>query len=154
MHKHLHHRTFFFWEISQINACHCSQQNKHFWELCSFSFKICICIFFYSIGFAKEAFYTCKNNRNASVNSSRAQHQPPTPPPRLLRGICPPCQSQGWGISKFCAARRPGICQPSSQPQAFDTHEVSYQNITRQRILLEKQVDWLICQGWEKIVEV
>ena len=26
---------------------------------------------------------------------------PSSPPPRLLRGICPPCQSQGWGICKF-----------------------------------------------------
>ena len=31
----------------------------------------------------------------------------------------------------------PGICQP----RAFDTHAVSYQNITPQRILLEKQAD-------------
>ena len=31
---------------------------------------------------------------------------------------------------------------------------VSYQNITTQSILLEKQADWLICQGWEKIEEV
>ena len=32
-------------------------------------------------------------------------------------------------------------------------HIVSYQNITTQRILLEKQADWLICQGWEKTEE-
>ena len=44
----------------------------------------------------------------------------------------------------------PGICQP----RAFDTHAVSYQNITPQRILLEKQADQLICQGREKIEEV
>ena len=68
---------------------------------------------------------------NASVNSSS------------MRGICPHCQSRG-----------PGICQPRGQPRAFDTHAVSYQNITTQRILLEKQADWLICQGWEKIEEV
>ena len=29
-------------------------------------------------------------------------------PPGLLRGICPPCQSRGWGICKFCTARGPG----------------------------------------------
>ena len=60
-----------------------------------------------------------------SVNSSCAQ----PPPPRLLRGICPPCHSRGWGICKSCAARGPGICQPRGQPRAFDTHAVSYQNI-------------------------
>ena len=38
--------------------------------------------------------------------------------------------------------------------RAFDTHAVSYQNITTQRILLEKQADWLIFQGREKIEEV
>ena len=34
----------------------------------------------------------------ASVNSSCTQ-----PFPRLLRGICPPCQSRGWGICRSCA---------------------------------------------------
>ena len=80
---------------------------------------------------------------------------PSPPPPGLRWGICPPCQSRGWGICKCCAARGPGICQPRGQPRAFDTHTVSYQNITTQRILLKKkQADWLICQGREKIEEV
>ena len=83
------------------------------------------------------------------------QSNPAAPnPPGLLRDICPPCQSRGWGICKFCAARGPGICQPRGHSRAFDTHAVSYQNITTQRILLEKQADWLICQGREKIEEV
>ena len=83
---------------------------------------------------------------NASVNSSCPQPHPPG----LLRGICPPCQSRGWGVCKFCAARGLGI----RQPQAFDTHAVSYQNTTAQMILLEKLGDWLICQGRETIEEV
>ena len=91
----------------------------------------------------------------ASVNSSCIQPPPLPPPPcGLLWGICPPCQSRGCGICKFCTARGPDICQTRGQPRAFDTHTVSYQNITTQRILLEKQADWLICQGWEKIEEV
>ena len=64
---------------------------------------------------------------------------PTTPLPRLLRGICPPCQSRGWGICKFCTARGPGICQPPGHSRAFDTHAVSYQNITTQKVLLEKK---------------
>ena len=68
--------------------------------------------------------------------------------------LFPPCHSQGWGICKFCAAREPRICQPRGQPRAFETHAVSYQNITTQRILLKKQADWLICQRREKIEEV
>ena len=79
---------------------------------------------------------------------------PSPPPPGLLRGIFPPCQSRGWGTYKFCAALEPGICQPRGRPRVFDTHAVSYQNITTQRILLEKQLDWLICQRREKIEEV
>ena len=79
---------------------------------------------------------------------------PSSPPPRLLRTICPPCQSRGLGICKFCVARGPGICQPRGHFRAFDTHAVSYQNITTQRILLGKKADWLICQGREKIKEV
>ena len=71
-------------------------------------------------------------------------------PPRATAGQLPPYQSQGWGIFKLYAARGPCICQP----RTFDTHAVSYQNITSQRILLEKQADWFVYQGWEKTEEV
>ena len=79
--------------------------------------------------------------------------RPPPPPLGLLCGICTPCQSRGWDICKFYAAWGPGISQCRGQPRPFDMHTVSYQNITTQRILLEKQADWLICQGWEKTEE-
>ena len=94
--------------------------------------------------------YLGNQDCNASVNSSCVHPHPPG----LLRGICPPCQSRGWGVCKFCAARGTGICQPRGQPRAFDTHAVSCQNTTAQRILLEKQGDWLICQGQETMEEV
>ena len=61
------------------------------------------------------------------------------PPPGLLRGICPPCKSRGGGIYKFCTARGPGICQLRGHSRAFDTHAVSYQNISTQRVLLDKK---------------
>ena len=70
----------------------------------------------------------------ASVNSSCARH-----PPELLRGICPPCQSRGWGICKFCTARGPGICQPRGHSRSLDTHAISYQNVTTQKVLPEKK---------------
>ena len=94
---------------------------------------------------------------NASVNSSCAQAKPPPPRPpthrpcTLLQGICPPCQCRGWCLFKFCAARGPGICQPRGFFKAFVT---CYQNITTQRILLEKQAYWLIWQGQEKLKRV
>ena len=53
----------------------------------------------------------------------------------------------------FCISRGSGICQPQGQPKTCDTHAVSCQNINTQRISLEKQADWLICQGQEKIEE-
>ena len=70
-----------------------------------------------------------------------------------LWGVCPPYQSRGWGICKFCSALGPGIYQPRDYSQDFGTPAVSYQNITTQRILLEKQTYWLICQGKEEIEE-
>ena len=44
----------------------------------------------------------------------------PIPPPGQLRGICVPCQSRGWGISKFGTARG-----SFAYSRAFDTHVVS-----------------------------
>ena len=89
----------------------------------------------------------------ATVNSSCAQLPPP---PGLLRsGTVARLVSPGdVPFANFALPRGPGICQSLGQPRAFDTHAVSYQNITTQRILLEKQADWLICQGQEKIEEV
>ena len=64
----------------------------------------------------------------------------PRPPAGLLRGICTPCQSRGPSICKFCTARGPGIRQPRGHSRGFDTHAVSYQNITTQKVLLEKRL--------------
>ena len=66
-------------------------------------------------------------------------HLRPAPTPGLMRGICLPCQSRGWGICNFCTARGLGICQPSGHSRVFDTHAVSYQNTTTQKVLLEKK---------------
>ena len=78
---------------------------------------------------------------------------PMPPPPGLLRAFARLFSPGGWGICKFCAARGLGICHPRGYFQAFDTYAVSYQNITTQKILLEKQAYWLICQGKERIEE-
>ena len=70
-----------------------------------------------------------------------APSPPPLPPPPsgLMRCICPLCRSRGWGICKFFTARGPGFCQPRGHSGAFDTHAVSYQNVTTQRVLLGKR---------------
>ena len=93
------------------------------------------------------------NRKQEALRKSTVMHQSipaePSPFPGLLQGICPPCQSRGWGICKFCIARGPGICQPRGHSRAFNTHAVSNQNITTQKVLLEKKADWLTCQGQE-----
>ena len=79
----------------------------------------------------------------------------PSPhPPGYCRAFARLVTPRGRTFANFALPWGPGICQPWGQPRAFDTHTVSYQNITTQRILLEKQEDWLICQGREKIEEV
>ena len=70
-------------------------------------------------------------------------------PPRATAGHLPALSVPGVGHCKFCAARGPGICQPRGHSRAFDTHAVSYQNITMRRILLGKRADLLTCQGHE-----
>ena len=66
----------------------------------------------------------------------------------VMHQSIPAAPSPGGGaFANFCSARGPGICQPQSNSQAFDMHAFSYQSITTQRILLEKQAYWLNCQG-------
>ena len=87
------------------------------------------------------------------ISTFKLMHQslpaaPSPPPPPHSPGYCGafarPVSPGGGAFANF--ALHGG--------RAFDTHEVSYQNLTTQRILLEKQADWLICQRWEKIEEV
>ena len=88
---------------------------------------------------------------NASVNSSCAR-----PPPGQLRGICLPCHSRGWGISKFSAAQGSGKCLPWGYPRAFDTHVVSTSNPNVKDFVgkdLQFVADWLVPQGLDKLVE-
>ena len=66
-------------------------------------------------------------------------HLRPAPSRELLLGICPHCQSRGWRICKFFTAREPGICQPRGHSRAFYRNAVSYQDITTQKVLLEKK---------------
>ena len=85
-----------------------------------------------------------------SISSSCAQ--PPFPLPRATAGHLLALSVPGMGhLQIFRSSRGPGICQHRDQPRAFDTHAVSYQDITTQRILPEKQADWLISQGRQKI---
>ena len=79
---------------------------------------------------------------------------PPHPPTPGYYGAFAPLVIPGGEAFANFALRGSGICQARGHSQAFHTHAVSYQNITSQRILLEKQADWLICQGRKKFEEV
>ena len=81
---------------------------------------------------------------------------PIPPPPGNCGGICPPCHSRGWGISKFSAARGSGIYLPRGYPRAFDTHVVSTRNPNMEDFVgkdLQFVADWLVRQGLDKLEE-
>ena len=72
-------------------------------------------------------------------------HLRPAPPPHPgYRGAF--AHLRGWGICKFCTAQGPGICQPPGLSRAFDTHTVSYQNITTQTV--GRRWNWLMHYHW------
>ena len=92
---------------------------------------------------------------NTSVNSS-CTHPTPPPLPGLLCGIYPPCQSRGAGVGHLQILLCPGaghLPTPGLFP-SFLTRMQFPIRLTTQRILLEKQAHWLICQGPEKLKRV
>ena len=94
------------------------------------------------------------------------RHTPPPPPPplrlqwgplRLLQwGICPALlvSPRHGAFAIFALPGGQAFANPGTNPELLTRTRVSYQNITTQMILLEKQADWLICQGRQKIEEV
>ena len=80
----------------------------------------------------------------STYQSILAGPSPASPPPGLLQGICPPFESRERGICKFCAARGPGIYQPRGYSRTFETHVVSYQNITTEVNNEKKKKDWAL----------
>ena len=78
----------------------------------------------------------------------------PPPQPRANAWHLPAPSVPGVGHLQILCCPGAGICQPRVVSQAFDTYVVSYQNITTQRFLLEKQAYWLICQGQKKKLKI
>ena len=83
-----------------------------------------------------------------------AAPSPPPPNPGLIWGHLSALSVPGVGHLQILRYPLAGHLPIPGPLRAFDTHAVSYQNITTQRILLEKQADWLIFQGREKNEEV
>ena len=88
------------------------------------------------------------------MHQSLFQRCPSPPPPGQPRGICSHCQSRGWGIRNFIAARGLGISIPRGNLWAFDTRvfeiEISF-FIGKDEAFVK---DWLVHQGLEKLVDV
>ena len=65
---------------------------------------------------------------------------PPPPPPQATAGHLPTLSVPGVGHLQIlhCSGGR-AFAKPPGHFRAFDTHTVSYQNITTQRVLLEKK---------------
>ena len=78
----------------------------------------------------------------------------PILPPGQPRDICSRCQSRGWGIRNFIAARGLGICVPRGDPWAFDTRVLESAMdgfIGKDEAFVEQ---WLVRQGLEKLADV
>ena len=88
---------------------------------------------------------------------SQFQQCPSTPPPSPggNRGaFAARCQSRGWGIRNFIAARGLGICVPRGDPRTFDTRvfeSAMDEFIGKDEAFVEQ---WLVRQGLEKLVDV
>ena len=79
---------------------------------------------------------------------------PPPPTPGEPRGICSRCQSRGWGIRNFIAARGLGICVPLGDRRTFDARvfENAMDEFSGKAEAFVEQ--WLVRQGLEKVVDV
>ena len=79
------------------------------------------------------------------ASPSYVMHQsiPPAPCLPPPPGYCGPfarlVSTEGGAFANFTVPGGSGICQHQGNSRAFDTHAVSYQNITTQKVLLEKK---------------
>ena len=92
-----------------------------------------------------------KTSLNVSIAMSNLLSsctQPSPPPPRATAGHFPALSVPG-GIANFALPGGRAFTSPGAIPKLL-----TRMRLTTQRILLEKQAYWLICQGPEKIEEV
>ena len=123
------------------------------WNLLWLSRRLIICTeqtTIYRSTFPNTLTSKCAKNHEIMHQSIPAVPIPPGQP----RGICSRCQSQGWGIRNFIAARGLGICVPRGDPRAFDTRVLERamdEFIGKDEAFVEQ---WLVRQGLEKLADV
>ena len=122
-----------------------------------------VCLFFFFCAFHASTARRTWNARHVLCTGnkfcrlwciSQFQLRPAQPPPRATAGHFPALSVLGVGHLQILCCPGAGHLPNLGPTRTFDTHTVSYQKITTQRILLELQADWLICQGQERIGEV
>ena len=79
------------------------------------------------------------------------QSIPPAPstPPGYCGAFTRLVSPGGGAFVNFSLPGGRAFANPGAIPELSNTLAVSYQNVTIQRVLLEKKADWLICQGQE-----
>jgi len=91
----------------------------------------------------------------ASLMTDVLHQSIPAAPSPCTQGYCRAfaylVSPRGGTLVNFALPGGRAFANPLRPPRAFDVYVVSYPNITTQRILLQKQADWLICQGREKL---
>ena len=79
----------------------------------------------------------------------------PAVPSPSTRGYCGAfaylVSPRGGALVNFVLPGGRAFANPLRPPQSLDMYVVSYPNITTQKILLEKQADWLLFQEQEKL---
>ena len=79
------------------------------------------------------------------------QSIPPAPNlPGYCKGFARLVGPGGGAVANFSLPVGRAFANPGAIPELSNTHAVSYQNVTTQRVLLKKKkADWLIRQGQE-----
>ena len=99
-------------------------------------------LWFFSSLFAFSSFLPVGFFILASPSYVMHQSIPPAPCLPPPPGYCGPfarlVSTEGGAFANFTLPGGSGICQHQGNSRAFDTHAVSYQNITTQKVLLEK----------------
>ena len=78
----------------------------------------------------------------------------PPPPSGYCGAFARLVSSRRGAFAIFALPGGGAFANPGTNPELLTRTHVSYQNITTQSILLEKQADWLIRQGQQKLEEV
>ena len=76
---------------------------------------------------------------NPSVNSTCAQPPPPHPSPGYCGAFARLVSPGGGAFANFSLPAGGAFFNPGAIPKLLNTHAVSYQNITTQKVLLEKK---------------